>query len=48
MVGAGFCKVLSHEHLVVGHTHEDIGDLAVKLMLQKSLLHAALLKGSDV
>ena len=25
MIGAGFFKTLSHEHLPVGHTHEDIG-----------------------
>ena len=28
LVGAGFFRTFSHEHLPVGHTHEDIGTLA--------------------
>lgn len=30
MVGAGYAQILSHEHLPVGHTHEDIGTLSLK------------------
>ena len=28
LVGAGFFRTFSHEHLPVGHTHEDIGNLS--------------------
>lgn len=28
VVGCGYWRVLSHEHLPVGHTHEDVGEIA--------------------
>lgn len=40
LTSAGFFNVTSHHHLMVGHTHEDVGVLATESLSVVMLTHA--------